>query len=64
MNFVKKDTRQQRIKVRQEDEFDIFNGVVNSYNKRIKKWDSDEKSISLDRVEFDNEKQSAKAETV
>jgi TonB-dependent SusC/RagA subfamily outer membrane receptor len=57
MNYVKKDTRQQRLKLKEAGEFDILNGVVNFYNEKIRRWDVNERSIVLSRVDFDKEKQ-------
>ena len=53
MNYVKRDTRFERKKLEEADEFDIINKVVNVYNDRIKKWDANEKPINLSRTEFD-----------
>jgi TonB-dependent SusC/RagA subfamily outer membrane receptor len=53
MNYVKRDTRFERKKLEELNEFDIVNNVVNVYNDRIRKWDPNERQISLNRVEFD-----------
>lgn len=53
MNYVKRDTRFDRKKLVESDEFDIINKVVGTYNSRIKKWDAGEKPIDLNRAEFD-----------
>ncbi len=52
LNYVKKDTRFDRIKLEESDEFDIINKVVVAYNSRIKRWDVNEPSINLSRKEF------------
>ncbi len=56
MGWVKRDTRPQRQQARQADEFTILNGVVNTFNNRLYKWDSNEKLISLSKVEYDRDK--------
>ncbi|HEY6503670.1 MAG TPA: TonB-dependent receptor plug domain-containing protein [Chitinophagaceae bacterium] len=56
MNYVKKDTRPQRKQLQQADEFTILSGVINMYNERIKRWDVNERAISLNRMDFDKEK--------
>jgi len=49
LNYVKKDTRSQRQKLKQQDEFDILNGVVHSYNSKIKQWDKSADTIQFNR---------------
>ncbi len=53
LNYVKRDTRFERKKLEDADEFDIINKVVTVYNDRIKKWNANEKTINLSRTEFD-----------
>ena len=53
MSYVKRDTRFERRKLQEMDEFNIITNVVNAYNDRIRKWDANEKQISLSRVEYD-----------
>ncbi len=53
MNYVKRDTRFERRKIEERDEFNIVTNVVNVYNERIRKWDANEKPINLNRVQYD-----------
>jgi TonB-dependent SusC/RagA subfamily outer membrane receptor len=54
--FVKKDSRRQRLQVRQADEFEIISEVVKAYNNRLSHWDKNVQSISFTKNEFINEK--------
>ncbi len=53
MNYVKRDTRFERMRAEKASEFDILQGVVNAYNERIRKWDSNEQLVYLDRAEIE-----------
>lgn len=53
LNYVKKDTRPQRSKIKEADDFVILSGVVNQYNERIKKWNAGEKTILFNRADYD-----------
>jgi TonB-dependent SusC/RagA subfamily outer membrane receptor len=55
LNYVRKDTRQQRMKIKEADEFDILTNVVNLYNNRIQKWDAKEQLISFNRTVYEND---------
>ncbi len=54
VNYVKRDTRFERRKIQEANEFDILKNVVNVYNQRIRKWDANEKLIYLDKSEYEN----------
>lgn len=54
MEYVKKDSRLQRKKIKEADDFEILDRVVNSYNASIKKMDADAALINLTRQEFQN----------
>jgi len=45
MNYVKRDTRNERNKIDEVSEYDILNNVANAYNDRIKKWDVNERPV-------------------
>jgi TonB-dependent SusC/RagA subfamily outer membrane receptor len=53
MNYVKRDTRFERRRLEEVNEYNILNNVVNVYNERIKKWDANEKSIYILQKDFD-----------
>jgi TonB-dependent SusC/RagA subfamily outer membrane receptor len=55
LNYVRKDTRQQRMKVKEADDFTILNSVVQFYNERIRKWDEKENGIAFNRVDYEND---------
>ena len=59
MNYVKRDTRFERKRMETSSELDILKNVVNIYNDRIRKWDTNEKFIYLEEKEF-NEINSAR----
>ena len=61
MNYVKRDTRFERKKIEELDEFNIITNVVNAYNERIRKWDANEKQIYLSRMEYDKKEYKAAA---
>lgn len=63
MNYVKRDTRFERMKLAETDEFTIVSNVVKVYNQRISQWDVNEKQISLNRMEYDKFNYKAAAET-
>jgi TonB-dependent SusC/RagA subfamily outer membrane receptor len=64
MNYVKRDTRFERMKLAETDEFTIVSNVVKVYNQRISQWDVNAKQISLNRMEYDKFNYKAAAETV
>jgi TonB-dependent SusC/RagA subfamily outer membrane receptor len=55
LNYVRKDTKPQRMKIKEADDFAILSRVVDFYNVRIKKWDANENGIYLNRVAYDND---------
>lgn len=54
MHYVKKDTRQQRQRIRLADEFEVLDRTVQVYNDKIRKWDNRSPVIELTRTEFEN----------
>jgi TonB-dependent SusC/RagA subfamily outer membrane receptor len=53
MNFVKRDTRWERWKMKKASEYEIMNNVVNAYNASNKKMDVNAAMLTLDKEEFD-----------
>ncbi|MEO7530103.1 MAG: VIT domain-containing protein, partial [Sediminibacterium sp.] len=53
LQYVKSNTRKQRLNIKQQDEFDIVSKVVNVYNERVQKINKDEAPISLKRQDFE-----------
>ncbi len=53
MNYVKRDTRFERMRMEQLGEYDILNNVVNIYNDRIRKWDANEKPVYVLKQDMD-----------
>lgn len=51
--FITKDSKTQRQKLREADDYDILSGVVNVYNQKLKAWDGNSSPISLSRQDFE-----------
>ena len=64
MNYVKRDTRFERMKLAETDEYTIVNNVVKVYNQRIKQWDVNEKPISMNRMDYDKFKYNEATKTI
>ncbi len=56
LNYVRKDTRSERMKMMESSEFNIVNNVANIYNSRIRNLDPNSKLITLDRDKFEDSK--------
>ena len=56
MNFVKRDTRWERWKMKKTSEYEIMNNVMNAYNASNKKMDVKAAMLTLDKEEFDKAK--------
>lgn len=54
LRYVKSNTRQQRMRIKQADDFDIISNIVNVYNERIKKLDKNVTPVSLNRQDVEN----------
>lgn len=54
LKYVKSNTRQQRMRIKQADDFDIISNVVNVYNEQIKKLDKNATPVSLNRQDVEN----------
>src|SRR5688572_346791 len=54
LQFVKKDTRSQRQRMRLADEFEVLANTVSAYNEKIRKWDNKSPLIVLTRTDFNN----------
>lgn len=53
LQYVKSDTRKQRERIRQQDEFNIISNVVTIYNQRMKKMNADAVAINFDRKDLE-----------
>lgn len=51
--FITKDSKTQRQKLREADDYDILSGVVTVYNQKLKAWDGNSPPIILSRQEFE-----------
>lgn len=60
--FITKDSKTWRQKLRDMDDLEIFNGVVNVYNLKLKAWDANSVLISLTRQDFEKANYIASAE--
>ena len=60
MNYVKRDTRFERRRIEASSEFDILKNVVNAYNERIRKWDTNETLVYLERSDIEKFNSSGK----
>jgi TonB-dependent SusC/RagA subfamily outer membrane receptor len=54
LHYVKKDTRSYRQTLKEQDEFDVLNNVVHSYNFKIKQWDKNSDTIQFSREKYQN----------
>jgi len=54
LQYVKKDTRFQRQRMRLADEFEVLDRTVKTYNDKIRRWDSKAPIIELTKTEFEN----------
>ncbi|HEX6848036.1 MAG TPA: VIT domain-containing protein, partial [Chitinophagaceae bacterium] len=54
MQYVKKDTRQQRQRMKLADEYEVLDRTVKAYNDKIRQWDNKAPFIELTRTEFEN----------
>ena len=54
LQYVKKDTRQQRQRMKLSDEYEVLDRTVKAYNDKIRRWDPKTPVIELTRNEFEN----------
>jgi TonB-dependent SusC/RagA subfamily outer membrane receptor len=54
LQYVKKDTRPQRQRMKLSDEYEVLDRTVKAYNEKIRRWDPKTPVIELTRTEYEN----------